>query len=166
VNLLGTIYGTRLAMQRMLPRGRGHIVNLASGVGRVPLPGSAVYSATKHGIVGLTESLRLEYADTGLRFSLIQPAQVDTAMLDGQGRPKLLPLISADDVAAAVLRAVRENRFEVWVPASQGVSAKLGGMLPRRTREWVMRVLGVAKIAGDTDRQARQGYHERTFGRS
>src|SRR5947209_552148 len=108
-NLMGTILGTRLALQRMLPRRQGHVVNVASGVGRVPLPGSAVYSASKHGIVGLTESLRLEYKHAGLRFSLIQPAQVETAMLAGQGRPKLLPLVSPDDVAAAVLRAVREN---------------------------------------------------------
>ena len=38
----------------------GHLVNIASGVGRVPLPGSATYAATKHGVVGLTESLRME----------------------------------------------------------------------------------------------------------
>jgi NAD(P)-dependent dehydrogenase (short-subunit alcohol dehydrogenase family) len=165
VNLLGTIYGTRLAVQRMLPRNHGHIVNVASGVGRVPLPGSAVYSATKHGIVGLTESLRLEYRHTDLRFSLIQPSQVETAMLDGQGRPKLIPRVSPDDVAAAVLRAVRDNRFEVWVPTSQGLSAKLGGILPRRVRERVMLALGVGKIAGDTDLEARRDYHERMFER-
>ena len=87
-------------------------------------------------------------------------------MLAGQGRPKLLPVISPDDVATAVLRAVRENHFEVWVPASQGVSAKLGMMLPRRARERVLRVLGVAKIAGDTDREARRSYHEQRFGQS
>src|SRR4051794_18747495 len=131
VNLMGTIIGTRLALQRMLPRDKGHIVNVASGVGRLPLPGSASYSATKHAIVGLTESLRLEYRGSGLRFSLIQPAQVETGMIDGQGRPKLLPVVTPDDVAAAVVRAVREDRFEVWVPASQGVSAKLGLLLPR-----------------------------------
>src|SRR4051794_32897708 len=78
VNLLGTITGTRLALQRMLPRARGHIVNAASGVGRIPLPGSATYSATKHAIVGLTESLRLEYRRSDVRFSLIQPSQVKT----------------------------------------------------------------------------------------
>jgi short-subunit dehydrogenase len=166
VNVLGTVHGSRLAVQRMLPRGRGHIVNVASGVGRVPLPGSAVYSATKHAVVGLTESLRLEYRESGLRFSLIQPAQVDTAMLDGQARPKLLPVVEADDVAAAVLRAVRDNRFEVWVPASQGVSAKLSATLPRRAREAVLRGLGIGKIAGDTDHAARREYHERMFGRS
>ena len=166
INLMGTIIGTRLALARMLPRGRGHVVNVASGVGRVPLPGSAVYSATKHGIVGLTESLRLEYRDSGVRFSLIQPAQVDTGMLAGLARPKLLPVVSADDVAAAVLRAVQQNRFELWVPASQGVTARLGYVMPRRVREFVMRVLGVGRIAGDADLSERRAYHERTFGRS
>src|SRR3954452_16866077 len=166
VNLLGVVYGTRLAIQRMLPRGHGHIVNVASGVGRVPLPGSAVYSATKHGIVGLTESLGLEYRGTPLRFSLIQPAQVETGMLDGQARPKLLAQVTPDDVAEAVLRAVRQNRFEVWVPASQGVGVRLGGLLPRAVRERLMLALGLGRIAGQTDLGARRAYHDRTFGRS
>ena len=166
VNLLGTINGSRLALQRMLPRDRGHLVNVASGVGRVPLPGSAVYSASKHGIVGLTESLRMEYRGSGVRFSLIQPAQVDTAMLAGQGRPRLLPVVTPGDVAAAVVRAVREDRFEVWVPSSQGVTAKLGFMLPRRAREAVLRRIGVGEITAGTDADARRGYHQRMFGRS
>jgi NAD(P)-dependent dehydrogenase (short-subunit alcohol dehydrogenase family) len=132
VNLMGTLHGTRLALQRMLPRDAGHIVNVASGVGRVPLPGSATYSATKHAIVGLTESVRLEYRATNLRFSLIQPSQVKTAMLEGQAQPRLMDQITPDDVAAAVLRAVRENRFEVWVPGTQAIAMRLGGLLPRR----------------------------------
>jgi short-subunit dehydrogenase len=164
VNLLGTVYGSRLAVQRMLPRGHGHVVNVASGVGRVPLPYSAVYSATKHGIVGLTESLRLEYRGSGLRFSLIQPSQVETQMLEGQGRPKRVPLITPEDVATAVLDAVQRNRFEVWVPASQGVSAKVGAIAPRRVREAVMRAIGVGEIGGKTDPEARRPYHERMFG--
>jgi NAD(P)-dependent dehydrogenase (short-subunit alcohol dehydrogenase family) len=166
VNLVGAIYGARLAIQRMLPRGRGHVVVVASGVGRVPLPGSAVYSATKHGVVGLMESLRLEYRGSGLRFSVIQPAQVETAMLDGQGRPRALPQVTPDDVAQAVVRAVQRNRFEVWVPASQAVSAKFAAILPRRGREAVLRALGVDKIAGQTDLGERRTYHERMFGRS
>jgi NAD(P)-dependent dehydrogenase (short-subunit alcohol dehydrogenase family) len=166
VNLIGTIVGSRLAVQRMLPRGHGHLVNVASGAGRVPLPGSAVYSATKHGVVGLTESLRLEYRASGLRFSVIQPAQVETAMLEGQARPRLLRVITSDDVAAAVIHAVRTGRFEVWVPRGQAVTAKLGDVLPRRAREVVLRRLGVDRIATETDRQARRAYHQRMFGRS
>lgn len=165
VNLYGAVNGSKLALARMLPRGSGHLVNVASGVGRVPLPGSAVYAATKHGVVGLTESLRLEYRGRGIAFSVIQPAQVDTAMIDGQGRPPLLPVISPDDVAEAVLGALRSGRFEVWVPRSQGATAKLGTMLPRAAREAVMRLIGVGRIAGDTDAAARRDYHRRAFGR-
>lgn len=166
VNLMGTIIGTRLALQRMLPRRGGHIVNVASGVGRVPLPGSASYAATKHGIVGLTESLRLEYRNSGIRFSLIQPAQVETGMLAGQARPRLLPLVTPADVAEATFDAVTNARFEVWVPGSQGISAKLGLLLPRRAREAVLRAIGVDRIAGETDAAARREYHQRMFASS
>lgn len=164
VNLMGPILGSRLALQRMLPRRQGHVVNVASGVGRIPLPGSAVYSATKHGVVGLTESLRLEYRDSGINFSLVHPSQVETAMIDGQPRPRLLPVVTPDDVARAVLDAVIHNRFEVWVPANQWVSVKLGNLLPRRVRERVILGVGVGQIAGGADQAARRGYHERMFG--
>ena len=166
VNLMGTIIGSRLALQRMLPRRSGHLVNIASGVGRVPLPGSAVYSATKHGIVGLTESLRLEYRGSGVGFSVVHPAQVETAMLDGQGRPPLVARVTPDDVAAAVLDAVRRDRFEVWVPRSQAIAFKLGNVLPRAAREGILRATGLGRITGETDQHARRGYHERMFGRS
>jgi short-subunit dehydrogenase len=165
VNLMGTIIGTRLALQRMLPRREGHIVNVASGAGRVPLPSSATKSASKHAIVGLTESLRLEYRGSGVLFTLIQPSQVETAMLDGQARPRLLPVITPEQVATAVVDAVRSERFEVWVPRSQGVTFRLGNLLPRRLREGVLRTVGVGKIAGDADLERRRGYHERMFGR-
>jgi short-subunit dehydrogenase len=128
-------------------------------------PGSAVYAATKHGLVGLTESLRLEYCDSGIAFTVVQPAQVTTAMIDGQSRPRALPQISPDDVAAAVLDALRHKRFEVWVPRSQGYTAKLSAVLPRSVREFLFRALGVTKIAGETDQEARREYHRRAFGR-
>ncbi len=162
-NLLGPILGSRLALQRMLPRRQGHIVNVASGVGRVPLPGSAVYSATKHGVVGLTESLRLEYRGRGIGFTLVHPSQVETAMIDGQPRPRLLPVVTPDDVARAVVQAVEKDSFEVWVPSSQRVSVRLGNLLPRRARERLLLALGVGRIAGEYDPAARRGYHERMF---
>jgi NAD(P)-dependent dehydrogenase (short-subunit alcohol dehydrogenase family) len=165
VNLYGTILGSKLALERMLPRRAGHLINVSSGVGRLPLPGSATYAATKHGVVGLTESLRLEYRDSGLTFSVVQPAQVETAMIDGQGRPWALPTVTPDDVAAAVLDAARRRRFEVWVPRSQGASAKLAAVLPRRVREVLFRMVGLPRIAGDLDAEARRAYHERAFGR-
>jgi NAD(P)-dependent dehydrogenase (short-subunit alcohol dehydrogenase family) len=166
VNLVGTVIGSRLAVQRMLPRRHGHLVNIASGVGRVPLPGSSVYSATKHGIVGLTESLRLEYRGSGIRFTLVQPAQVETAMIDGQPRPRMLPVVKPDDVARAVLDAVRNDKFDIWVLASQAITFKLSNLLPRPARESLLRVMGIERLAGEADQAARAGYHDRRFGRA
>jgi NAD(P)-dependent dehydrogenase (short-subunit alcohol dehydrogenase family) len=165
INLYGTAVGTKLALARMLPRRTGHIVNIASGAGRVPLPGTSTYSASKHGVVGLTESLRLEYRDRGIAFSVVQPSQVETPMIDGQGRPRALPIITPEDVAAAVLDAIARGRFEVWVPRSQGATAKLAAILPRRARDAAMRLLGVTEIAGAYDPAARADYHHRAFGR-
>ncbi|HZE06566.1 MAG TPA: SDR family oxidoreductase [Solirubrobacteraceae bacterium] len=165
INLYGVTLGSKLALARMLPRRRGHLVNVASGVGRVPLPGSSTYAATKHAIVGLTESLRLEYRRSGVAFTLVQPAQVRTAMIDGQPQPRALPVVTPDEVAAAVLDAIRRRRFEVWVPRSQGVSAKLGLTLPRPVRDAILHTLGVTRIAGDADAEARREYHRRAFGR-
>ena len=120
INLYGTAVGTKLALSRMLPRRSGHIVNIASGAGRVPLPGTSTYSASKHGVVGLTESLRLEYHGSGVTFSVVQPSQVETPMIDGQGRPRALPIITPEDVAAARPRRDR--------PASlRGVGTALSG---------------------------------------
>jgi NAD(P)-dependent dehydrogenase (short-subunit alcohol dehydrogenase family) len=121
VNLMGTIIGTRLAVQRMLPRDRGHVVNVASGVGRLPLPGSACYSATKHAIVGLTESLRLEYRRTSLRFSLILPSQVETGMLAGQARPRLMAQIAPEQVAGAIRAPSPRTASKYGSPVRRGL---------------------------------------------
>jgi hypothetical protein len=90
---------------------------------------------------------------------------VRTAMIDGQPTPRALPVVTPEDVSAAVLAALRRPRFEVWVPRSQGTSAKLGSLLPRPARDLVLRGIGVTRIAGDADREARSAYHRRAFGR-
>src|SRR3954451_22365351 len=56
INLLGVTTGTRLALERMLPHGSGHIVNVASAAGHIAVPGEAVYTATKHAVVGFGDA--------------------------------------------------------------------------------------------------------------
>ncbi len=58
INLHGVILGMKLALERMIPRDRGHIVNISSQAGKFGAPGGATYSATKHAVVGLTEAIR------------------------------------------------------------------------------------------------------------
>ena len=84
VNYLGTAYGVLSALKVMLPRGRGHIVNTASMGGLVPAPFQAAYASTKAAVITMTRSLAYEYADTGLRFSQISPANVATPIFKAE----------------------------------------------------------------------------------
>lgn len=102
-NLRGTFLCCREAMRIMKPAGRGAIINISSVVGIKGYPNQAAYTASKHGIVGLTRSLAVEAQPHGIRVSVIMPGGVDTAMV-GDARPDLNrgELLQPDDVADAV----------------------------------------------------------------
>ena len=88
VNIHGVILGTKLAGQRMLPRGRGHIVNIASMGSVLPAAGIATYCATKHAVLGYTDSVRMENRGRGVHFSAIMPTLTNTEMIAGAGHAK------------------------------------------------------------------------------
>ena len=137
VNLMGVIHGIRAFVPRMLRQGtEGHVVNTASVAGLLSVPGSSVYCVSKHGVVTLSEcllhDLRAEGAPIGV--SVLCPAFVPTGIADAaRNRPAELaatnPLagpheermrhavrsgkLSADDVAAITLAAVKQGRFYV-----------------------------------------------------
>jgi NAD(P)-dependent dehydrogenase (short-subunit alcohol dehydrogenase family) len=81
VNLNGVAYGTFHAYQLMVKQGSGHIVNLSSVEGTLPFPSSVAYVGTKHAVFGITESLWVEAADTGVDLTVICPAYIRTPML-------------------------------------------------------------------------------------
>ncbi len=87
INLHGVITGTQLAIERMRPRGRGHIVNIASQAGKGGLPGIATYSATKHAVVGLTEAVRWELRGSGVETHCVMPTVVNTELTSGVSHP-------------------------------------------------------------------------------
>ncbi len=78
VDLYGCLYGSIYAYRIMAKQGFGHIVNTASGTGLLPQPGNAPYCTCKHGVVGLSLSLRYEGADLGIKVSTICPGRVKT----------------------------------------------------------------------------------------
>ena len=100
VNLDGMFHVTRALLPGMIARGHGHIVNIGSLAGRNPFVGGTCYGATKHAVVGFSESLMLEVRDAGVRVSLIMPGSVDTAFGGGHGDGawKLAPAEVADAV--------------------------------------------------------------------
>ena len=120
VNLRGVVHGVRAAYPHMVEGRRGHIVNIACAAGLVPFPLTAAYSATKHGVVGLSTALRSEAARHGVKVSVVCPSVVDTSMFDsieyfGVDKEALLSpvsraMMSPDKCAQRILRGLRRNR--------------------------------------------------------
>ncbi len=104
VNVRGTFTCCREAMQRMIAAQAGTIINVSSVVGFKGYPNQAVYTASKHAVMGLTKSLAVEARSHGIRISAILPGGVDTDMV-GEARPDLdrAALLAPLDVAEAVL---------------------------------------------------------------
>jgi NAD(P)-dependent dehydrogenase (short-subunit alcohol dehydrogenase family) len=160
INLIGVINGTQLAMARMMPRDSGHIVNIASQAGKTGVPGIATYSATKHAVVGLTESVRGELRGRNVEISCVMPTVVNTELTAGVGQKWVKP-VEATDVAEAIAEALEVPRFDVYVPKSNGALLRAASLMPRSAAEAVGRAMGTDKLMTEVDHAARAAYEER-----
>ena len=118
VNLVAALLLTRAVVPGMLARGRGHVVNIASGAGKVGVPYGVSYSTSKHGMVGMTHALRAEYHGRPVGFSAVCPGFVtDVGMYArwGISAPKIAGSASPEKVAAVVLKCIRKDKAEVIV---------------------------------------------------
>ena len=104
VNLKAVFLCCRQAVRLMAPRRQGYIINISSVVGFKGYPNQAAYTATKHGVMGITKSLAVEAQPHGIRVSAVLPGGVDTS-LAAAGRPDLdrSVLLQPQDIAQAVL---------------------------------------------------------------
>jgi NAD(P)-dependent dehydrogenase (short-subunit alcohol dehydrogenase family) len=160
INLIGVIHGTQLAMERMLPRNSGHIVNIASQAGKAGFPGIATYSATKHAVVGLSEAVRAEIRGRAVEISCVMPTVVNTELTAGVGQKWVKP-VEATDVAEAIAEAIEVPRFDVYVPKANGALLRAGALMPRAASEAVARAMGTDKLMTEVDHTARAAYEDR-----
>jgi NADP-dependent 3-hydroxy acid dehydrogenase YdfG len=163
INLHGVILGMKLALQRMLPRDRGHIVNISSQAGKFGAPGGATYSATKHAVVGLTEAVRGELRLMGAHIDLsyVMPFVVDTELGSGLGQARGMSNLRPEDVADAIVEALQHGIVDVWVPKSGKSTNLLGTVLPRRLAEGMARAMKADRVLAGADGSIRRGYELR-----
>jgi short-subunit dehydrogenase len=161
LNLHAVIRGTQEAMRRMVPRGSGHIVNIASLAGKSGFPSLATYCATKHGVVGLSEAVRTELRGTGVEISVVMPGLVRTELIAGLKDARGVKTLAPEDVANEIVSALEVPRFDVFVPRSTGPLIAVTGALPRRLREGIARALGADDATRNADRSARGAYEAR-----
>jgi NAD(P)-dependent dehydrogenase (short-subunit alcohol dehydrogenase family) len=161
INLLGVTTGTRLALERMLPRGRGHVVNVASAAGRVAVPGEAVYTATKHAVVGFDEALRVELRGTGVDVSTIMPSLAATELASGMRPPRFVPMVKPEQVAKAIVKTLERPKLEVIVPAWTTPLIRMTLALPPNARDRVRDFFRIGEVGSEIDTTARASYVER-----
>ena len=159
VNLWGVIHGVKSFVPRLIARNEGHVVNTASVAGIINPPGSGAYNVTKHAVVALSETLHHDLRERGspVGVSVLCPAYVPTGIADSErnrpagieatvkskemlAREQMLKKavssgrLSADDVARAVVQAVKEERFYILThPRIKGaIGARMEDILQER----------------------------------
>jgi short-subunit dehydrogenase len=123
VNLKAPIVFTRLALPYLRDAGGGAVINVGSLAGRLPVPGSAAYSASKTGLRAFTYAIAEEHAASGIKFAVVSPGPIDTGfiMSDIDSVSDLTfsqPISTANEVAQAVLDLCGNELREQTMPAS------------------------------------------------
>lgn len=159
VNTFGVLRGLKAVLPGMRARGRGHVVNVASMAGKLPVAGLAAYVASKHAVVGLSASVREELEGTGITLTTILPTAVRTRLAAGVPLGGLLA-VDPEDVAAAIVGSWRHPEEEIAVPRVVGWVPGLLRALPRPARSLVRRAVGAKRLLTQKDGAARQAYED------
>jgi NADP-dependent 3-hydroxy acid dehydrogenase YdfG len=161
INVNGVMHGIKEIVPRMLARGRGHVVNVASTAGKGGFPGGATYCGTKHFVVGVSEALRAELRGSGIEVSCVMPVVVNTELATGLIETRGVKHVQPEDVANEIVSALQDARFDVFVPRSVATITKVMNLLPRSGREGVSRALKADRVLAQIDTTKRAAYELR-----
>jgi short-subunit dehydrogenase len=128
VNVFGLVACTKMVLPHMIERKTGHIINVASQAGKIATPKSSIYAATKHAVLGFTNSLRMEVKQENIFVTAVNPGPIATnffQIADRSGtyvrniqKMMLRPEAVAEKIADAMLTPVREINMPRWMNAA------------------------------------------------
>ncbi|MGN1386900.1 MAG: SDR family NAD(P)-dependent oxidoreductase [Bacillus sp. (in: firmicutes)] len=136
VNVMGVIACTKEALPSMLERNKGHIINVASQAGKLATPKSSGYAASKHAVLGFTNSIRLELMNTNIRVSAVNPGPIETnffAIADKSGnyvKNVKKYMLNADEVAEKVTKLMIRPKRELNLPWWMNTGSVLYNLFP------------------------------------
>ncbi len=150
----GTVLGTRAAARRMVPAGKGHIVNFGSLASLAPVPGLCLYTASKFAVRGFSLAAATELARHGVAVTLVMPDAVQTPMLDLQLEYEEAamtfsgdrPLTVEDIERVLVERVLPKRPMELTIPLSRGSLARFANAAPEMSR-WLGAAVCAARPA-------------------
>ncbi len=149
-NLTSCLLLMRLVLPAMVERGRGHVVNIASMAGKIPIPYDSVYSATKFALVGASHAVRSELRGTGVGVSVICPGFIEDAGMyadaveeTGVAAPAIAGTSKPEQVAKAVVRAAKHNVAEVIVTPITGRPLAAAAAIAPSIGQAMMQLTGV-----------------------
>jgi all-trans-retinol dehydrogenase (NAD+) len=125
VNIMGMMWMTKAFLPDLLEKKEGHIINLSSAAGLMGVPELTSYCASKHAVIGFTESLQFELMRNGIkdiRFTIICPSYVATGMFEGVKPPRLTRWLTPDEMAKKIYKAMKKNRSMLIVPRLARIS--------------------------------------------
>jgi NAD(P)-dependent dehydrogenase (short-subunit alcohol dehydrogenase family) len=162
VNVKGVTIGMHLAAERL--KAGGQIVNVVSSAAWVAPPALAVYSASKHAVRGLTDSMRDELKPRGIDVTAIYPGVVKTDLAAGTSASRGGRMIEPREVGEAIAAAIERPRDEVFVPRSLGPVLRLYQAVPPRARRAFSKAIGLDELYTNVDAATRREYEERFAG--
>lgn len=161
VNVWGLINGMRVVLPSMIDRGSGHVVNVASMAGKMPVPGMAVYNASKFAALGLSRAVREEFAATGVSVSAVLPSAVRTGLVAGVPLGRGMPTVDPEHVARAIVGSVRTRHAEIPVPGYLRFFDLVDALVPEPLFRLGRRLLDDARALTALDHDARHEYEQR-----
>ena len=163
INVHGVILGMKLVLPRMLARGRGHVVNIASQAGKYGFPGGATYCASKAAVINLSRAVRKELRGSGVEISIVSPVAVNTELGLGlvEPRQRQFRKIEPQQVAEAIVETLQLPTFDVHVPKTLAVSERISALLPVSIQDGLSRLARADAVLSQADSAARAGYELR-----